>query len=45
MYCYNILRQAALANLMAHLNVAIKAAAEDSSQWQVSIAMFLYMSK
>ncbi|GFT50399.1 importin-13 [Nephila pilipes] len=34
MYCYNILRSAALANLMAHLNIATSTASSNPSQWQ-----------
>ncbi|CAL1278540.1 unnamed protein product [Larinioides sclopetarius] len=34
MYCYNILRTAALANLMAHLNIATTTASNNPSQWQ-----------
>lgn len=34
MYCYNILREAMLANLMAHLCIATTAAISDSSNWQ-----------
>lgn len=34
MYCHNILRNAALANLMAHLNIATSTATNHPSQWQ-----------
>ncbi|KAG8185093.1 hypothetical protein JTE90_029705 [Oedothorax gibbosus] len=34
MYCYNILRHAALANLMAHLQIATTVAISNPSQWQ-----------
>ncbi|GFY54023.1 importin-13 [Trichonephila inaurata madagascariensis] len=34
MYCHNILRNAALANLMAHLDIATSTASSNPSQWQ-----------
>ncbi|XP_067135398.1 importin-13 isoform X2 [Centruroides vittatus] len=34
MYCYNILRESMLANLMAHLSVAVNRASVNSSDWQ-----------
>ncbi|XP_054707972.1 importin-13-like [Uloborus diversus] len=34
MYCYNILRQAALANLITHLSIATTTVTNDPSQWQ-----------
>ncbi|XP_015919621.1 importin-13 [Parasteatoda tepidariorum] len=34
MYCYNVLKHSALANLMAHLELATTAAINDPTQWQ-----------
>ncbi|XP_023214869.1 importin-13-like [Centruroides sculpturatus] len=34
MYCYNILRESMLANLMAHLSVAVNRASVNPSDWQ-----------
>lgn len=34
MYCYNILRESMLANLMAHLSLAVNKASVNSSDWQ-----------
>ncbi|XP_013776592.1 importin-13-like [Limulus polyphemus] len=45
MYCYNILREAMLANLLGHLELALDKASKDVTQWQhLEASLFAFQS-